>query len=113
MGRKSAGAGKGNGSRSQSQIRHLRSRQDIQIITSITRYQVQNNVQCDVCSPKASLAQGREGIWGWKGTPELTEAYLLTRNRLEVRGMNRSIRQDGEPKVHRLSHYITKGITIH
>jgi hypothetical protein len=23
------------------------------------------------------------------------------------------IRQDGEPKVHRLSHYITKGITIH
>jgi hypothetical protein len=55
---------------------------------------------CDVCSPKVSLLQGREGKMEWKGTPELTEAYLLTRNCLEVRGMNRSIRQDGEPKVH-------------
>jgi hypothetical protein len=55
-------------------------------------------VGCDVCSPKVSLSQGREGKWEWKGTPELTEADLLTRNRLEVRGMNGSIyilRQQG------------------
>jgi hypothetical protein len=45
MGRESAGIGKGNGSRSQSWIRHLRSRQDIQIIMSITRHQVPNNTQ--------------------------------------------------------------------
>jgi hypothetical protein len=33
---------------------------------------------------------------------------------LEVRGMKGSmIRQDGEPKVHRLPRYITKGIMIH
>jgi hypothetical protein len=29
--------------------------------------------------------QGKEGKWEGMGTPELTEAYLLTRNRLEVR----------------------------
>jgi hypothetical protein len=33
---------------------------------------------CDVCSPKASLSQGRKGKWEWKGTPELTDANLLT-----------------------------------
>jgi hypothetical protein len=33
---------------------------------------------CDVASLKASLAQGREGKWEGKGTPELTDLYLLT-----------------------------------
>jgi hypothetical protein len=35
-------------------------------------------VFCDVCSPKASLSQGREGEWEGKGTPELTDTDLLT-----------------------------------
>jgi hypothetical protein len=31
-----------------------------------------------ICSPKASLSQGREWEMEGKGTPELTDAYLLT-----------------------------------
>jgi hypothetical protein len=33
---------------------------------------------CDNCSLKVSLSQGKEGKWEWKGTPELTDADLLT-----------------------------------
>jgi hypothetical protein len=40
--------------------------------------QSRRHQKCDVASPKASLSQGREGKWEWKGTPELTDAYLLT-----------------------------------
>jgi hypothetical protein len=35
-------------------------------------------VGCDICSLKASLSQGREVERDGKGTPELTDADLLT-----------------------------------